>query len=595
MVLREDATYVKDVVNQLGLLSCSPVDVWSSLFNVARNQESNSTKQGKNMPVSRSAFTRCMEETISSRTSRKKRGASGTAKAVSNCREVLRNFFHSFDLHQIDSVPLNELMGGLTLLCGGKKSTKLAFAFGVFDQRSNQTRRVKTSMAGTNSLNGEELFLFLRSFLIVMFSCCRQSLDLSDDSVNRYIADTANMVTDDVMRYQWKTKKKDRVDFDEFGIWYNEGGYETAPWLELLDLQKWVLTEDVESLPSNQSSAPETPAFGTMLTDELDCPPPPPDDAVDASFFDDDDTAIMPMESIDDMDLMLMQPADKENEAVLNKISRSFSYSPSSQQEQKIGVRKTSSLKFHLIVEGENAGYVVAVSQKRIRHIRGILEDSGLCELEGEVVSKQILNHALIRKAAGQVATITKEGFESAMRSLIPTKAKGADEQQPLLDVLSRVYAGFDYTSRGHVDAIEIACGITILCKGKKSDKLEFAFEILGRDKGGRLSRQDSAKYLRSFLTVLLNLVSIDSLDGDINQDLMTTSDGSPCERSAAALARVVEGGSIWAANQAFLKQNRSQDQICFDEFAEWYTQVGYSNIPWLELLDLQKWIIIDR
>ncbi|CAJ1958039.1 unnamed protein product [Cylindrotheca closterium] len=597
VVLREDATYVNDVVNKLGLLSCSPDDVWSSLFNVARNEASNSRKRGKNMTVNRSAFTRYMEETIAFRTSQKKRGASGTAKSVSNCREVVRNLFHSFDLHQMDNVPLNELMGGLTLLCGGKKSTKLAFAFGVFDQRCNETKRAKNSVANANSLNGAELFLFLRSFLIVMFSCCRQSLDLSDDSVNRYIADTANMVTDDVIRYQWKTKKKDRVDFDEFGLWYNEGGYESAPWLELLDLQKWVLTEEMEALPLIQTSAQETSGFGfgTMLNEELDCPPPPPDDAVDSSFFDDDDNAIMPMESIDEMDLMLMEPTDKENDAVLNKISRSFSYSPRPQQEQQIGVSKTSSLKFHLIVEGQNAGYVVAVSQKRIRHIRHILEDSGLCKLEGEVVSKEILKQALVGKGASQVAMITKEGFLLAMRNLILAKAKSADAEKTVLDVLSRLYAGFDYSERGQVDATEIACGITILCKGKKSDKLEFAFEMLGRDKGGRLSRHDSARYLRSFLTVLLNLVSIDTLDGDINQDVMTTSDGSQYDRGSAALARVVEGGSMWAANQTFQKQDQGQHQICFDEFAEWYTQVGYSNIPWLELLDLQKWIIVDR
>jgi len=421
-------------------------------------------------------------------------------------------------------------------------------------------------------------------------------LDLSGDSVNRYIADSANMVTDDVMRYQWKTKKKDRVDFDEFGLWYNEGGYETAPWLELLDLHKWVLLEETESTASSQPSAPETPGYSAMLTEQLDYPPPPPDDAVDDSFFDDDDNTIMPMESIDEMDLMLMQPAEKENDTMLNKISRSFSYSPAPQQEQQSSTRKNSCLKFHLIVEGENNGYVVAVSQKRIRHIRRLLEDTGLCELEGEVVSKQIHKHAQVRNCAVQASTITKEGFDSAMRDVIKMKGEGKNcaAQKILSEVLSRLYAGFDYNASGRADATEIACGITVLCKGKKSDKLEFAFEMLGREKGGRLSRQDAARYLRSFLVVLLNLVSIDTLDGDVNEDVMVASNGTPCERSTAALACVVDGGSLWAANQAFHNKNRTQGQISFDEFAEWYTKVGYSNIPWLELLDLHKWIIVD-
>ena len=76
---------------------------------------------------------------------------------------MLVNFFHSFDLLQLDRVALNELMGGLTLLCGGKKSTKLAFAFGVFDQRPKPKSRSKKKQV-INSLGGEDLFLFLRSF-----------------------------------------------------------------------------------------------------------------------------------------------------------------------------------------------------------------------------------------------------------------------------------------------------------------------------------------------------------------------------------------------------------------------------------------------
>ncbi len=52
------------------------------------------------------------------------------------------------------------------------------------------------------------------------------------------------------------------------------------------------------------------------------------------------------------------------------------------------------------------------------------------------------------------------------------------------------------------------------------------------------------------------------------------------------------QAGSSWASGQAV--KGRRADLICFDEFAEWYTHVGYSNIPWLELLDLHKWVLMD-
>ena len=89
-----------------------------------------------------------------------------------------------------------------------------------------------------------------------MFSCLKQSLKLSAEAVGRCISNTAQMAMDDVMSYQWQNRKKDRVDFDEFGEWYNEGGFEAAPWLEILDLNnKWVLLDDKKQKLINQTDA----------------------------------------------------------------------------------------------------------------------------------------------------------------------------------------------------------------------------------------------------------------------------------------------------------------------------------------------------
>jgi Ca2+-binding EF-hand superfamily protein len=599
VVLREDATYVRGVVDQLDLLSFTPDDIWSSLYNNAVKQtDSKNSNCGKSIPVNRTVFIQCMEETINAKHNEKKRLANGSTKSVSGAREVLINFFHSFDLHQVDSVALNELMGGLSLLCGGKKSTKLAFAFGVFDQRSPQEKRGGGADSNPNSIGGEDLFLFLRSFLIVMFSCCRQSWDLSDDAVNRYIADTTNLVTDDVMRYQWKTRKKNRVDFDEFGQWYNEGGFETAPWLELLDLRKWVLVDNFDSLDTlrpEASLAPASPGLVSspqLSTKDMDCPPPPPDDEVDASFFDDDANGILPMESIDEMDLILMQPSqDKESDSTL---SQALSYSPTSQLKPPAQSLNPNTLKFHLVVDDDHGGYIVSVSQKRISHLRQVLMQSGLYCLDGEMACKQILGKAFVDEKSNRRTSysLTKDDFDSAMRGVITGRSMSVETQRTLSEILSEIFSAFDYDGTGRVNAIEIACGFTVLCKGKKSDKLEYAFEVLDKDRRGKLSKTETTRYLRSFLTVLLNIVSTNCLDCDFEEDVMTTTGGMRCERTMSTMARAVEAGSTWASSQAFQKRKEDGGLICFDEFAEWYTHVGYSNIPWLELLDLQKWVI---
>ena len=98
----------------------------------------------------------------------------------------------------------------------------------------------------------------LTSFDRFWLSCscaCYQSLDLSADEVGKYISDTAKSVADNVMEY-WCAKKVNKVTFDQFSEWYNEGGYEIIPWLELLDLNKWVLADHAPPPPSQHHPAP---------------------------------------------------------------------------------------------------------------------------------------------------------------------------------------------------------------------------------------------------------------------------------------------------------------------------------------------------
>lgn len=620
VVLKEDASYVRGVVDQLGLLAFSPDDIWSTLFNAAlkkppipflkgTKKPPKNSELHKGMEVDKASFVECMQETIKRKggsKAGKKRSASGASKTIASSQDVLTNFFQSFDLMQVDRVALNELMGGLTLLCGGKKSTKLAFAFSVFDKRPSGKKKPKKGQTNANSLDGEELFLFLRSFLIVMFSCCRQSWSLSDDSVNRYIADTANMVTDDMMRYQWQKRKKIRVDFDEFGQWYNEGGFETAPWLELLDLKKWVLMDDFCSLEKDlekQLPPPMSPGFGLAnIALDPDCPPPPPDADMDLSFLDDDGPAIKTMDSMDEMDLLLLQqPSSDKDEAMFSKLTKSsYLYSPKMQFSPKpVSTRSprrpppptqpSSSLKFHLVTDDSHSGFMVSVSQKRIAHLRHILVESGLYRIDGETACREIIATA----ARSSNYLIKKDDFDSAMRRVVSSKTMSLEAQQTLSSILNQIFFSFD-DGTGKANAFDLACGFTVLCHGKKSDKLEYAFEILDQSKQGSLSVADTTRYLRSFLTVLLNVVSTEALHTDFVDDTMTTMNGEVCERSFMTLSKAVNMGCQWASAQVMTSTRGNENSISFDDFADWYTRVGYSKIPWLELLDLNKWVTTD-
>jgi hypothetical protein len=241
--LRDDAHYVRSVVSELGLLSLTCEDIWTTLSkDVAKRL---GLKKSADLPVDQTTFVDCMVKILEK--SKSKKPAQKSSWANFSPEETLKNFFLSFDLMQKNQVPLNQLMCGLTLLCGGKKSNKLGFAFGLFCIEGKSGKK-KIQTMGHDAFNE-----FFRSFLIVMFSCCNQSLSLSADAVSQYISDTAQAVSDAVMAY-WKSKKVDKVKFDHFSKWYNDGGFQMAPWLELLDLHKWVLADDVK-IPAAAPSA----------------------------------------------------------------------------------------------------------------------------------------------------------------------------------------------------------------------------------------------------------------------------------------------------------------------------------------------------
>jgi len=295
---------------------------------------------------------------------------------------------------------------------------------------------------------------------------------------------------------------------------------------------------------------------------------------------------------MDEMDMILMQNShDRED---FPKIAKSFSYGHSPRQQQAPPPAQTqrrgNPLKFHLNTAEEHGGYQLSLSQARIRHFRHILEASGLHEIESETACNKIL-------AKGR-PKLTRKEFDAALQSILPANNHDRNTDRLISDIFAGIFAAFDRKGTGEANALEVACGFTVLCRGKKSDKLEFAFEVLDKNKRGNLSQSDMASYLQSFLSVLLSIAFSPALDNDPADDSLTTMNGTRCDRTTPTLIRAVKAGSEWAASLAFRDFDRSKKSsptMSFDDFADWYTGCGYSSIPWLELLDLQKWAMLPE
>jgi len=206
IVTREDAHYVNSLVRQLKLLSFEPEDVFSTLKHAAA-AKSRTRGASNQIMIDRSTFIYAMKDLIDRTEKHRMEG-----QMEMEVTDKLRSLHESFDLRREGFVSLNELMGGLTLLCGGRKSAKLSFAFGLFNRVNSYDRNMNEA-----SLDERDLFTFFRSFLIVLFSSCSQSLYLSAEKREHNICDTAHMVCRNVMKHQWHARRSERVNFDDFG------------------------------------------------------------------------------------------------------------------------------------------------------------------------------------------------------------------------------------------------------------------------------------------------------------------------------------------------------------------------------------------
>nr|CCA17090.1 conserved hypothetical protein [Albugo laibachii Nc14] len=208
--------------------------------------------------------------------------------------------------------------------------------------------------------------------------------------------------------------------------------------------------------------------------------------------------------------------------------------------------------------------------------------------------------------------SISRKRFYECVRSLIPSKPDSDKAQQLASKLLSRIFNSFDRKRVNQVSAMELACGLSILGKGSKSHKLEFAFEFVanmmhrgpnpafetdGDDtrsnraiqriygKGPRsLSQSTLFLFLRSFL---LSLMSLSDVTYRLRMERMYIEADEFIEE---VLGDFLHDGHGAEANLSPAFISRTRSRITFEQFGEWYNKGGYQLISWVELLDVAKW-----
>ncbi len=214
-----------------------------------------------------------------------------------------------------------------------------------------------------------------------------------------------------------------------------------------------------------------------------------------------------------------------------------------------------------------------------------VVTKTGLYLIDAPTICKYILYDGKSRRQVN----LTNKSFQAAMKRVFEFASKNfpvpvsSATQEEMSDFTERLFASFDIQKTGKINAVALACGFAVLCGGRKSDKLEHVFELLDEDKDSLVSKQDISKFITSFLVMLMSVSSS-----------FTHLYGGSCSNDGMAITRAIESGSEWATSQVFDALQTPTGTISFDEFADWYTRGGYQSIPWLELLDLRKWVLGD-
>lgn len=156
---------------------------------------------------------------------------------VKSNEEELEYFMDElFDHFGDTEVSAVELAAGFSVFAAGSKSDKLATAFQYFDTE------------GKDTLSTTQLWCFLKSVMTMLLALFPDAVP--NESLSAFVESDMFAIMKNLRHESFLVDKEYYYSFQDFGDWYNNGGYKQLVWLELLDLKKWAFI-----LPSFSSMA----------------------------------------------------------------------------------------------------------------------------------------------------------------------------------------------------------------------------------------------------------------------------------------------------------------------------------------------------
>ncbi|DAZ92421.1 TPA: hypothetical protein N0F65_000205 [Lagenidium giganteum] len=548
--------------------------------------------------------------------------------------EVMLDLFKAFLPDKRLKADAYEIAAAFSLFSLGSKSDKLAAAFQFFDAE------------GKGFLNHEQLWRFLRSVLIVLlflsppddavmqrYGSLAELVDTGEEEIMENVAEgILDIITDEAdeetksgerprVSSRHRTSSEARVQgyaFEDFGAWYNAGGFRGMSWLELLDLRKWSFVS-----PSFQVEDLET-----EIVDPTELPTQPqhteePDEYSEYSQSSQISTS-------------------KPFHFVKDEVQLMFELSFDGDENAEVLIFDNGDLV--LYHELQRITQFKDVPLSRVEEVFGpFMKSSSSAWIEKSTFDTCVKTLLPPDIAPGIGAAFSVHSHYSA---ITPGSSELEKDCKIAADMLSRLFFAFNRGGTGKIDLVEFLTAFTIFFAGSKSTKLAFAYQFFDTDKDGCLKRREMWKFLRSYLTILLALGSAsncsaedigtvadqaaieitDAIFRDTNKTFSvrvdTTSNrtttrhsidvpesadtvvataghrrgayehrGSLPGQNTVSLAGGAASAAGPGAAQAFMKGG----VVAFQEFAQWYSSYGHAIMAWIELLDSKKWPTVPK
>ena len=419
-------------------------------------------------------------------------------------------------------VDTRSLVAGLSLLCMGSKSSKLGVGFSLYSEDGSSS----------GALYIDDLRKLLESYLLSL-----QALDVLPKTEQGSLAEPVASILALVMGGM----EDAGINFVSFGKWYNHTGCHYAPWIELLNLNKWLkIIETADEVGGGAES--DTNDSNHRELGALD------DESALASSYNFD-----PLPKFDTSD----------NPDCFSIVFNSQYF------ERRVSVARNCAY----AVDAYTREFLTDVQKfGELVHAMELISEGGL----------------LSRGAFKQVLTQLNLPVDLDMPGRVVSSHSDTPTERSFV---MAVFDTLDRSNSSDVDVCDLIIALsTLLHTGSKSEKLAFAFDLLDENGEGRLTRRNLWRFFRSFIATILLLACPEVSPGDFLQIL--------ADEAAAWVTSCVFDNV--KNNQTDLEAGMSTDvdelnvvSVTFDDIAEWYASQGCQTSSWIELLNMSKWIAL--